>query len=68
MGTQWSQKERRQIPETRVDTLRECQKICPEAIAIRQYVDRIPGAELSEWVIKEGLKFKIQEGVLCFED
>lgn len=48
--TQWPQRENRQVFETEANTIRKCQNVRLEAIAIRQYVNRIPEAELPKWV------------------
>lgn len=55
---QWPQKRSRQIPESGINMIRECQNLCPEAIAVRQYVNKVPDAELPERVIQEGFKLR----------
>ena len=46
-------------------TIRQAQALCPEAIALRQYIEKAPGAELPIWVHKAGLRPRLREGVIC---
>ena len=46
-------------------TMREAQAWCPETLALRQYLDRVLGAELPTWVQAGHLKPVLRNGVLC---
>ena len=46
-------------------TMREAQAWCPETLALRQYLDRVLGAELPTWVQAGHLKPVLRSGVLC---
>lgn len=58
-------KESRGISAMGVNTTKECPRLCEETIALRQYVEGVPGAELLKWVVRAGLKLKIGNGILC---
>lgn len=66
LETQLPVRESREINATGTNTIRECQKLCPECIAIRQYVKGASNAELLKWAINAGLEAKVKDGVLCF--
>ena len=46
-------------------TIQEAQALCHETIALRQYLDNVPGAELPKWVRAAGLRPVLRDGVLC---
>lgn len=46
-------------------SIREAQKWCPETLMLRQYLDKVPGAELPTWVRAGHLKPVLRDGVLC---
>ena len=46
-------------------TIQQAQAVCPEAIALRQDVANVPGAELPKWVRAAGLRAMLRDGVLC---
>ena len=62
--TQLPERESRMTEEAGTNTIRECQKLCPETIAIRQYVEQVPGAALPKWAVVAGLKPKVRDGIL----
>ena len=39
--------------------------MCPESIALMQYVNNVPGAELPAWVQRAGLRPVLRDGVIC---
>ena len=46
-------------------TIKEAQAVCPEAIALMQYVHNVPSAQLPLWVQRAGLRPVSRDGVLC---
>ena len=47
------------------ESIKEAQAVCPECIALVQYINNVPGAELPAWVQRAGLKPVLRDGVLC---
>ena len=39
--------------------------MCHQTIALRQYLDNVPGAELPKWVRAAGIRPVLRDGVLC---
>lgn len=50
-----------------VPTILEGQKCCPETLSLLEFLNNVPGATLPKWVIKEGVKPVIRQGILCLK-
>ena len=57
--------ERQDVLPPGLTTMKEAQAVCSEAIALRQYINNVPGAELPAWVQRAGLRPVLRDGVLC---
>lgn len=54
----------RKIEETGRNTIKEYQRICPDAL--RQYLVNASEAELSKGAVSAGLKPELRKGIICF--
>ena len=61
VGTQ----ERREVLPPGSQTIKEAQAVCPESIALAQYINNVHGAELPAWVQRAGLRPVLRDGVVC---
>ena len=46
-------------------TIQEARAVCHDTIALRQYLDAVPGAELSKWVRAAGLRPVLRDEAFC---
>lgn len=49
-----------------INTIKEGQSICEKAVALRQYIEEAPGADLPKWAVDAGIEHKMRKGILCF--
>lgn len=67
METQLPGRESRAMIIAGPNTVKGCQKLCAETTALRQYLERIPGAELLKWAVEAVLISKLKNMILCFK-
>lgn len=55
----------RKMPPPGEQTIKEAQSLCPESMALRQFIEGAISAELPKWVEKASMRPILRNGVIC---